>query len=67
MAACILARICRGRLFSRVADALFRAFIRTAAAWVVAEAHRLDPSLPTVKSPAGSGPALIGGGVAWSS
>ena len=67
MAACILARICRGRLFFPVADALFRAFIRTAAAGVVAEAHRLDISRPTVKLTAGSGPALIGGGVAWTS
>jgi hypothetical protein len=67
MAACIVARICREPLFLRVADALFRAFIRTAAAWVVAEAHRLVISQPTVKLTAGSGPAPIGGGVAWTS
>lgn len=67
MAACIVARVCRGRLCFRVADALFRAFTHAAAAWVDAEVHRLDISPPTVKSTTGSGSTLIGGGVAWTS
>jgi len=65
MAACILARICRGRLFFRVADALFLAFTQAAPEWVVAEAGRLCISHPIVKLTARSRLALLGGGVAW--
>ena len=61
MAACILARIRRGRLFFPVANALFLAFNQAAAALGAAEAHRLD----IVGQTSGSGSPLIGEGVAW--
>lgn len=67
MAACILARICRGRLFFRVADDLFLAFTHAASEWVAAEAGRHYIPHPTVRLTAGSDFAPLGGGVAWTS
>lgn len=40
MVACILARICRGRLYFRVADVVFLTFAWAVAARVAVEANR---------------------------
>jgi hypothetical protein len=42
MAAPIIPRVIRGRLYFQTADVLFPTFAQAATAWAAAEAHRLD-------------------------
>lgn len=65
MAACILPRICRGRLYFQVADSFFPIFAQTVAARAAVEANCLGIFEPVAEPIADLGLTLVVGGVAW--